>query len=240
MHPVIYKLQTEIENYDIPANRLNYQRWYKEKLEDPYSLKTSILNTISNQLFKDIKALPKDTVLEICNELLSLNKKYFRYFAFKWALKVSNECEISDFKYFERWIKEHVNSWGSCDSLCIGALGFLLDKHPILFQKTKRWVKSKNRWYRRASAVSLIISLRNKHALDHAIEIADMLLTDPDDMVQKGYGWMLKEAGNHYRDEVFEYVMKNKKKMPRTALRYAIEKFPTAMRKQALAKDSTA
>jgi len=51
---------------------------------------------------------------------------------------------------------------------------------------------------------------------------------------------MLKEAGNHYRDEVFEYVMKNKKKMPCTALRYAIEKFPAATRKKQWPKYNTA
>jgi 3-methyladenine DNA glycosylase AlkD len=235
MHPIINKLQTEIEKYDIPANRLNYQRFFKEKIEDPYGLKTSILRLISSRLFKDIKALPKDEILKICNELLTLNKKYFRFFAFEWALKVSDKYEVADFKCFEKWLNEHVNSWASCDSLSCGALGVLLDKFPTLFQKTKKWAKSKNRWLRRASAVSLIISLRNKHALDHAFEIANILLIDSDDMVQKGYGWMLKEAGDNYRDEVFDYVMKHKTKMPRTALRYAIEKFPPAMRKKAMA-----
>jgi len=53
-------------------------------------------------------------------------------------------------------------------------------------------------------------------------------------LVQKGYGWMLKEAANLFPQEVFQYVLKNKAKMPRTALRYAIEKMPAAWRKKAL------
>ena len=56
-------------------------------------------------------------------------------------------------------------------------------------------------------------------------------------MVQKGYGWMLKEASNLYPQEVFQYVMRHKIKMPRTALRYAIEKLPPGLRKKAMAKD---
>lgn len=48
---------------------------------------------------------------------------------------------------------------------------------------------------------------------------------DSDVMVQKGYGWMLKEASNNYPNEVFDYVMKRKKEMPRIALRYAIDDF---------------
>lgn len=56
-------------------------------------------------------------------------------------------------------------------------------------------------------------------------------------MVQKGYGWMLKEASNLYPEEVFQYVVRHKRKMPRTALRYAIEKLPPGLRKKAMAKD---
>ena len=56
-------------------------------------------------------------------------------------------------------------------------------------------------------------------------------------MVQKGYGWMLKVVSNHEPRKVFEYVMRHKKEMPRTALRYAIEKLSPDLRKQAMAKE---
>ena len=67
--------------------------------------------------------------------------------------------------------------------------------------------------------------------------MADSLLADPDDLVQKGYGWMLKVASNNYRHEVFEYVMRNKRVMPRTALRYAVEKMADELRKEAMKKN---
>ena len=73
--------------------------------------------------------------------------------------------------------------------------------------------------------------------LKEAFQTADILLQDKENLVQKGYGWMLKEASNRFPKEVFRYVMKNKKKMPRTALRYAIEKMPTAWRKEAMRRD---
>jgi 3-methyladenine DNA glycosylase AlkD len=53
-------------------------------------------------------------------------------------------------------------------------------------------------------------------------------------MVQKGYGWMLKEASKPHQDEVYQYVLKHRKDMPRTALRYAIEKMPPEMKKEAM------
>ncbi len=68
------------------------------------------------------------------------------------------------------------------------------------------------------------------------LKVARKLLIDENDMVQKGYGWMLKEASNHNQKEVFNFVMKNKSKMPRTALRYAIEKLPARLKLKAMAK----
>jgi 3-methyladenine DNA glycosylase AlkD len=73
--------------------------------------------------------------------------------------------------------------------------------------------------------------------LRESIEIADLLLTDSDDMVRKGYGWLLKEASRKHTGEVFAYVMKNKRAMPRTALRYAIELMPKDLRAEAMMKD---
>jgi 3-methyladenine DNA glycosylase AlkD len=60
------------------------------------------------------------------------------------------------------------------------------------------------------------------------------LFHDTDDLVQKGYGWMLKEASRRHPEEVFRYVMKHREDMPRTALRYAIEKMPGDWKRQAM------
>ncbi len=100
----------------------------------------------------------------------------------------------------------------------------------------KTWALSDNRWVRRAAAVTLILPARKGNFLNEVFEISDILLKDRDDLVQKGYGWMLKEASKPHRQEVFEYVMKNKKEMPRTALRYAIEKMPEDLRAKAMEK----
>ena len=89
---------------------------------------------------------------------------------------------------------------------------------------------------RRASAVSLIVPARHGKFLKEIIEIADLLLLDKDDMVQKGYGWMLKEASKKHQQEIFEYVVAKKDIMPRTALRYAIEKMPNELKVKAMEK----
>jgi 3-methyladenine DNA glycosylase AlkD len=84
--------------------------------------------------------------------------------------------------------------------------------------------------------VSLIVPVRKGMFLDDVFAISNSLLKDKDDLVQKGFGWLLKETSRLHQNEVFEYVMKNKKDMPRTALRYAIEKFPNDLRDAAMKK----
>ena len=234
---IIAHLQREIAKQDKPENRSNYQRFFKEKLKHPVGLRTPILRNISNQCFKEIKSRPARDILGYCGELLESGRRYMRFFAFEWAIQVAKEYKPQDFKLFETWLKKYVDGWGNCDHLCCGPIGILVYQFPDLSSKTHRWTRSRNRWLRRAAAVSLIVPVRNRLLLEEVFRTADSMLVDKDDMVQKGYGWMLKEASNQFPDEVFGYVMKNKSQMPRTALRYAIEKLPADMRKKAMQKN---
>ena len=95
-----------------------------------------------------------------------------------------------------------------------------------------------NRWVRRASAVSLIIQARKGLFKEDIFEIADNLLMDTDDLVQKGYGWMLKSLCTKYEDDVYQYVLSKRDIMPRTALRYAIEKMPKDRKQEAMIREN--
>lgn len=109
--------------------------------------------------------------------------------------------------------------------------------YPEFLVKIKEWTASENRWVRRGAAVTLIIPARKGKVLDSVFAIADAMLTDTDELVQKGYGWMLKASSQAHQQEVYSYVMRNKAAMPRTALRYAIEKMPLEMSKEAMKKE---
>ena len=117
----------------------------------------------------------------------------------------------------------------------------MIEKYPNLIDKIKSWSYSKNMWLRRASAVSFITTIGSfyatKHNLKDIFEVAETLLYDKEDLVQKGYGWMLKSASVHNQKEVLEFVMKHKSSMPRTALRYAVKKMPANLKKQVMMKD---
>jgi 3-methyladenine DNA glycosylase AlkD len=108
--------------------------------------------------------------------------------------------------------------------------------YPGYLSNLKVFAKSENRWMRRASAVSLIVPARKGKFLKDILEIADILLLDEDDLVQKAYGWLLKVTSKLNEQAVYNYVMKNKAIMPRTALRYSIEKMPKDLKAMAMDK----
>jgi len=172
----------------------------------------------------------------LCDELWKSGYIEESFIACNWSYYMHENYSSSDFLIFEKWLKSYVNNWASCDTLCNHTIGTFIVKYPEFLSNLIKWTKSDNRWLRRGAAVTLIIPGRNGKFLKDVLRIADQLLLDQDDLVQKGYGWMLKAASEAHEKEIFNYVMRNKTKMPRTALRYAIEKMPQELKKEAMKK----
>lgn len=212
-----------------------------ETLRKPESMKgnrlrTPVVRRLSQSLFGEVRSLGKARIFETCEHLLEARDSDARLIAFDWAFRCRRAFTVEDFARFERWVGEYVDGWGSCDDHCTHALGAIVHSLPEVRERLKDWTDSESRWYRRAAAVALIYSVR-RQASDPAFEIADLLLQDPDDLVQKGYGWLLKEVSRFHPDEVFEFVMDRRRAMPRTAFRYAIEKLSPDLRCEAMARN---
>ncbi len=201
-----------------------------------YGVRTPMVRKISQKHYAAIKGRPKENIFKLCGLLLGSGLSEERTIAFDWAYRLKKRYRTGDFAKFEKWLKKYAPDWGGVDDLCTHALGCFLYSHPEFAPKVMGWTKSPKWWMRRASAVALIYGLRRGVFLKEAFKTADILLLDKEDLVQKGYGWMLKVAGDRHQKEVFDYVMRNKKRTPRTALRYAIEKFPEGLRQKALIK----
>jgi 3-methyladenine DNA glycosylase AlkD len=235
METILSEIRKELkENLD-EKTRESGKRFFKEEIK-LYGVKTAIVSKIAREYFNKIKDSEKKEIFALCEELWSSGYTEESFIAGKWAYFLHKRYEPSDFSVYERWVEKYVSNWASCDTLCNHAIGEYVEKYPERVKDLKRWAKSDNRWMRRAAAVTLILPARRGKFLKDVFEIADILLEDKDDLVQKGYGWMLKEASRQHQSKVFDYVMENKKEMPRTALRYAMEKMPSDLRKKAMEK----
>ncbi|HCE56524.1 MAG TPA: DNA alkylation repair protein [Prolixibacteraceae bacterium] len=215
--------------------RKQSEYFFKEQVT-VYGVKSATVQKIAKDIFTEIKDKTKAEILDACENLWQSGYMEDSFVACVWSEKLGKKLEPADFETLERWIKNYVSNWASCDTLCNHTVGDFVMKYPEFIAKLKEFARSENRWVKRAAAVALIIPARKGLFQKEIFEIADILLMDSDDLVQKGYGWMLKAASQAHQQEVFEYVMSRKAVMPRTALRYAIEKMPEELRKQAMQK----
>jgi 3-methyladenine DNA glycosylase AlkD len=235
MEKIIEGLRQELHANVDEAVLRSSKRFFKEEVK-PYGLKSSTVKQIANNYWKQLKDKPKNEIFDLCELLWQSGYLEESFIACHWSYAINKKYEEADIETFERWINKYVSNWASCDTLCNHNVGDLLVMYPAHIERLKRWSKSDNRWVKRAAAVSLIIPARKGLFLNEIFQIADILLTDADDLVQKGYGWMLKAASESDQKRVFDYVMANKATMPRTALRYAIEKMPADLKTKAMEK----
>ncbi|WP_339739310.1 DNA alkylation repair protein [uncultured Sunxiuqinia sp.] len=235
MNNMIDKIRYQLkENIDIETKEKG-QRFFKEKI-DLYGVKTPVVLKISKDRFKDIETFDKAEIFRLIEILWQSGMLEESFVACNWTYSLRKSFQPNDFERFKNWIDLYITNWASCDTFCNHSMGVFIQMYPNFLMELKKMTQSENRWMRRASAVSLIIPARKGLFLDAIFEIADKLLLDQDDLVQKGYGWMLKAASESHQQDVFDFVMKRKAIMPRTSLRYAIEKMPKELRKQAMDK----
>jgi 3-methyladenine DNA glycosylase AlkD len=235
MNKTIEALRLElIANADEKTKKTG-ERFFREDVK-MYGIKSALVASIGNEHYKMLPVKDKTEVFALCEEFWKSGIMEESFIACNWSYNVRKQYGPGDFVIFERWVNNYISNWASCDTLCNHTVGTLVEMYPACLSGLKNWAKSTNRWVKRASAVSLIVPARRGKFLNDIFEIAEILHSDSDDMVQKGYGWMLKAASQAHQEEVFNYVLSRKATMPRTSLRYAIEKMPPDLRAKAMAK----
>lgn len=139
--------------------------------------------------------------------------------------------QICDF-YLEHL--PYINNWDLVDLSAHCILGaYLLDKDRRLLLKM---AKSKNLWSRRMAVIATFHFIKYERSAEWSFKIAELLLQDEHDLIHKAVGWMLREVGKTISQKQEEaFLKKHYKQMPRTMLRYAIERFDPALRKAYLA-----
>lgn len=142
-------------------------------------------------------------------------------------------------KYIAEFYLRHArfaNNWDLVDLSCEYILGpYLrlagLENSDVL----DRLAQSDNLWEQRIAIVTTIDFIRN-NIFEPTFRISDMLLNHPHDLIHKAVGWMLRETGKRDKDALLAYLEENFSAMPRTALRYAIERFPEPERRYWLSR----
>jgi 3-methyladenine DNA glycosylase AlkD len=127
---------------------------------------------------------------------------------------------------------KNINNWDLVDQSAPRILGAYLcsKKRNVLY----KLVKSKNLWERRIAILSTLYFIVKTHDYSDTLKISKILLLDKHDLIHKAVGWMLREVGKRDEKVLTQFLEKNMRNIPRTTLRYAIEKFPETKRQKFL------
>ena len=148
------------------------------------------------------------------------------------------QCGDGEFRMFESWL-DRISSWADHDGLVHYLIAPMVAAKPARTKFVFRWAKSPNRWHRRAACVALIRGARAKMFFPEVVKLSDLLLSDKEDMVQKGLGWLLRETAKFDAQRAVLYLMKIRGRAPRLVLRTACETLPMTTKERILGHEKT-
>ncbi len=220
------------------SERAAQSRVYFKASEDVrfYGLSNPEVRQIARELSAKVKGVwTLEDALACCELLIHENQLESKQAGIEILARYKRRFPPELLKPVRRWLAEDLcNNWATTDALCSMIISPLVQQYPDLIGQLKSWTGDENLWVRRASAVSLTALARRGQQLDDAYEIAEALLDYPEDLIHKATGWLLREAGMTDAKRLEVFLLELGPRLPRTALRYAIEKFPATKRKMIL------
>ena len=209
------------------------QRFFREPTKS-HGWRTAALRRFAHEWRKKlIKEQGIEFVVEVADQLFRAGPNEQKNVAI-FRLETSPEKLGDDeFRLFESWL-DRVENWSDHDGLTMYLLGPMMAAKPKRVVRVKDWARSSNIWKRRAGAVTLIRGLRRGLFWREAQQIARALLSDEDLMVQKGLGWMLREAAKANAKQTVPFLIEIRDGSTRLVLRTACETLPNPARKRVL------
>jgi 3-methyladenine DNA glycosylase AlkD len=203
-----------------------------------FGVNTPAQRRIANELYQQVRgAWTIADALAFCEILIKRREMELKNVGIFLLARYAKSFDKTLLRNIESWLaNNHCANWAATDALCGEVLGPLIRQHPALTAKLKTWTGNRNLWVRRAAAVGVIHSARRGEQLEDAYAIAKSLFKYPEDLIHKATGWMLREAGKADPERLENFLLDHGPQIPRTALRYAIERFPLGKRKVLLEK----
>ncbi|NIR47095.1 DNA alkylation repair protein [candidate division KSB1 bacterium] len=228
-----------LEQLADPNSARRFQRFFKpHETVHVYGIKTPKIREVERTLYGKVKkAWSYVEALEFCNLLIAQKFHEGKIVAILLLSRWQESFETSLLNRVEGWLTNgDCSNWAAIDALSLSIVAPLIERFPELVSQICSWASSDNMWKRRVALVSFVSLVRKGECLDVAYQLSEQLFDDREDLIHKATGWLLREAGKTDSNRLERYILKHGSKMPRTALRYAIEKFPKERHQELLMK----
>lgn len=213
---------------------INVQRFFKEEVQS-HGWRTAELRRAAIQWRREI--LQKSDLkflFKVADNLFAGQVNEDKNAAVFLLENIAGKFGDEEFELLESWLPR-ISNWSDHDGLVHYLIAPMIVAKPGRARKVFGWAKSKNRWFRRAACVALIQGARRRMFFSEITRLCELLLSDEDDMVQKGLGWLLRETAKADSERTVPYLMRIRRRAPRLVLRTSCETLPPAVRKNVLA-----
>jgi 3-methyladenine DNA glycosylase AlkD len=218
-----------------PERAHQVQKYFKETVRS-FGVTSPIVRAMAAELYISLK---KEwgfvQALQLCAILFPRPELEAKSIAALILGRYKKEFPPELFAQIKDWLaKDYLDNWASVDIFCPEVMGTLLLRYPELVKEIKTWPGHPNRWVKRASIVSFLKLTKKEGFLDIIYKQAIKLFPVNDDLIQKANGWVLREAGKRDMARLERFLLGHGPAIPRTTLRYAIERFPEARHRELL------
>jgi len=232
---IVKEIRSQLKARANPEFARQMKNYFKEEIW-AYGIRMKDVKKIAKEYYKKFKATNDiQKVFTVAERLLASANIEEGALALEMLRGFHRLYTPKLFSLFDHWVN-YLTNWVHTDALCCHHIAITLEQDGKLAHKLLKWTKSRNRWRRRAAAVSLVELANKGMYLNETLQVAERLMQDKDEMVQKGVGWLLRETSRKYPDEIAEFLLRWKDKTSRLVLRTAAEKLPPELRFKVLSK----
>jgi 3-methyladenine DNA glycosylase AlkD len=231
-------IRTALRNGGSAEHAAGVQWFFKEEIKSHGWYTGDLRRAVRRCRREILREHDFDFLVSVADKLFSgtvLEEKVAAVFLLE---KMDAQFGDREFRMFQSWL-DRISSWADHDALVHDLIAPMLVAKPARVKAVFRWAKSPKRWHRRAACVALIRGTRAKMFFPETVKLSDSLLSDDDDMVQKGLGWLLRETTKFDAKRTVPYLMKIRGRAPRLVLRTACETLPGSVKRRILSATKT-
>lgn len=234
---MIRKFLLELERAGNPADAAQARNFFKSN-EDVsfFGVKAPRVKEIEKGFYQKVRGeWGIAEALQFCELMLKRRELEAKSAGMLLLGRYRKEFDPGLIERVEGWLAGGLcSNWATTDGLCSLIISPLVERRPEILPRLESWIGNESLWLRRAALVSLTpLARRGKH-LDLVYRLAEKSLDFPEDLMHKAVGWLLRDAGKTDPERLEAFLLRKGPRMPRTAVRYAIEKFPPGKRRKLL------
>jgi 3-methyladenine DNA glycosylase AlkD len=236
------RVKARLRSLADPAVAAQGRSFFKQPTEIRlYGVRAAAVRTLADELHREVRGSWDVTIAQdFCDRMIREPELEAKVVGIFLLGRYAKNLDHTALHPIAAWIEQmHCANWAAIDTLAPSLITPVVQSYPQVLPQVVGWADSHNMWLRRAAVVTFVPLARRGLHLGTAYGLVDSLNEDEEDLMHKACGWLLREAGKTDMPRLERFLLRRGRRLPRTTVRYAIERFPEKQRKRLLAETKT-